>query len=295
MAFHDSILIPGGRGMLAQALQRELNLRGHSYAAPDRAELDVTDDASVARAFKLHRPTAVLNCSAYTKVDLAEEHEAEAHRVNGQAVETLARHCAATGATLVHFSTDFVFDGSLRRPYRPDDPTNPVSAYGRSKLLGERAIRATPNLRFLLVRTSWLYGPGGVSFPQTMVTLAKQGVPLRVVADQAGSPTFTHDLAAATLDLLDRGASGVWHLTNAGETTWYGFAKAALEEFGVVSEVTPITSADWKRARPASATRPPYSVLDVTPFEHLVGRPMRPWRDALRSYRDIVLGRVADC
>src|SRR3954454_4968266 len=286
MPQYDSILIPGGRGMLAQALQRELGLRGHQFNAPHRAELDVTDDASVARAFDRHHPTLVLNCSAYTKVDLAEEHEPEARRVNGDAVEILARHCADAGATLVHFSTDFVFDGSLRRPYRPTDATNPLSAYGRSKLLGERALRSTPGLNFLLLRTSWLYGPGGVSFPQTMVTLAKQGVPLRVVADQSGSPTFTHDLAAATLDLLDRDATGTWHVTNSGETTWFGFVRAALEEFGVTSAVTTISSADWKRTRPASATRPPYSVLDVTPFEQLTGRPMRPWREGLRAYRD---------
>jgi dTDP-4-dehydrorhamnose reductase len=288
MPLHSSILIPGGRGMLAQAIQRELNQRGHRYAAPDRAGLDVTDDSSVAKAFALHRPTLVINCTAYTKVDLAEEHEAEANRCNGDAVAILAAHCARVGATLVHVSTDFVFDGSLRRPYRPDDATNPLGAYGRSKLLGERALHAQPNLRFLLVRTSWLYGPGGVSFPQTMVTLAKQGVPLRVVADQVGSPTFTHDLAAGLLDLLDRGASGTWHLTNTGETTWFDFARAALEEFGVAADVTPISSADWKRTRPASATRPQYSVLDVSPYEQLVGHPMRPWRNALRAYRDLV-------
>jgi dTDP-4-dehydrorhamnose reductase len=236
MPLYDSILIPGGRGMLAQALQRELNLRGHQYAAPDRSELNVTDDVSIARAFQRHRPTLVLNCSAYTKVDLADEHEEEARRVNGEAVETLARHCADAGATLVHFSTDFVFDGTLRRPYRPDDPTNPLSAYGRSKLLGERAIRSMPGLKFLLIRTSWLYGPGGVSFPQTMVALARQGVPLRVIADQTGSPTFTHDVANGALDLLDRSATGVWHLTNSGQATWFEFAKAALEEFGVPAQ-----------------------------------------------------------
>jgi dTDP-4-dehydrorhamnose reductase len=274
--------------MLAQALQRELDARGRRYAAPDRAALDVTEEASVARAFERHRPTLALNASAYTKVDLAEQHEAEADRVNGDAVAVLARHCAAAGATLVHFSTDFVFDGTLRRPYRPDDPTNPLSAYGRSKLKGERALHAQPGLSYLLVRTSWLYGPGGASFPQAMVTLARQGVPLRVVADQTGTPTFTHDLAAATLDLLDRGARGTWHLTNTGETTWLEFARAALAAFGVAAEVTPITSADWKQARPASATRPAYSVLDVAPFEHLVGRPMRPWQDALNAYRDAV-------
>jgi dTDP-4-dehydrorhamnose reductase len=274
--------------MLAQALQRELDARGRRYAAPDRAALDVTEEASVARAFERHRPTLVLNASAYTKVDLAEQHEAEADRVNGDAVAVLARHCAAAGATLVHFSTDFVFDGTLRRPYRPDDPTNPLSAYGRSKLKGERALHAQPGLSYLLVRTSWLYGPGGASFPQAMVTLARQGVPLRVVADQTGTPTFTHDLAAATLDLLDRGARRTWHLTNAGETTWLEFARATLAAFAVAAEVTPITSADWKQARPASATRPAYSVLDVAPFEHLVGRPMRPWQDALNAYRDAV-------
>jgi dTDP-4-dehydrorhamnose reductase len=143
---------------------------------------------------------------------------------------------------------------------------------------------------WLILRTAWLYGPGGPCFPQTMLNVARAGKPLKVVSDQIGSPTFTFDLADATLDLIDRDApSGVWHLINSGSVSWHGFAAAIFDEFGVANaDLSPITSADWKRTRPDSATRPAYSVLDTTPYERLTGRPMRPWREALRDYRRAV-------
>ena len=184
--------------------------------------------------------------------------------------------CGDQGSRLVHFSTDFVFDGSGTRPYRTDDPVNPLSAYGRSKLRGEQAIQSINPPGWLIIRTAWLYGPGGPCFPQTMINAAKAGKPLKVVDDQIGSPTFTHDLAEATLDLLDHDAHGLWHLTNSESVSWHGFTAAILDEFGLKTELTTTTSAEWKKLRPASAIRPAYSVLDVEPFERLTGRPMRP-------------------
>ena len=227
----ESILITGGSGMLAQAVLRALQARGKSAVALERAALDVTDEASVQEAFRVHRPALLLNCAAHTKVDLCEEQRELADAINGRAVGILARAAREHGTTLVHYSTDFVFDGSGTRPYRPDDPVRPLSAYGRSKLLGEQQLREHAPDRWLILRTAWLYGQGGPCFPRTMVTLARQGKPLKVVSDQVGCPTLTDDLAAATLDLLDAGATGVWHATNSGQTSWFDFTRAILEEF----------------------------------------------------------------
>ena len=288
--FGGSILITGGGGMLAHALDRALRARGHTPVALGRAACDLTNPGHLDQAFRAHRPAVLLNCAAYTKVDLCEEQPDLADAVNGFALEHLAGLAKSHGTTLVHFSTDFVFDGRSARPYLPHDPTNPLSAYGRSKLLGERMVRRVGPPGWLVVRTAWLYGPGGPSFPQTMLTLARQGVPLRVVSDQVGSPTYTADLADATLDLVDRRAAGVWHLANAGQTSWFDFAAAILDEFGVAggAGLTPTTSEQWKASRPKSATRPQYSVLDTSAYAALAGRPMRPWREALRAYRSAV-------
>ena len=288
----DRIVITGGGGMLAQALVRSIRARGVHVVALNRAACNVASESDVYRMFMELKPTLLLNCAAYTKVDQAEQEPDLAEAVNGYAVGTLARLAKQYETALVHYSTDFVFDGSSTRPYRPDDTVNPLSTYGRSKLLGERELQSNAPRRWMIVRTAWLYGPGGPSFPQTMLNVARAGKPLTVVNDQVGSPTFTHDLADATLELVDRGATGIWHVCNGGQTTWFDFAAATFEEFEEKSvELKPTTSAAWKALRPASATRPAYSVLDTTAYERLVGKPMRPWRDALRAYRNLVAPR----
>jgi dTDP-4-dehydrorhamnose reductase len=289
MGLYDRILITGGGGMLANALRRTIEQRGLSSPhVCDRPACDVTNATAVRELFQRMKPTLVLNCAAYTKVDLAEQEETRANAVNGAGPANLAALCREFGAKLVHYSTDYVFDGTLRRPLRPDDPVGPRSAYGRSKLLGEQAIQKVPGLDHLILRTAWLYGPGGPNFVQTMVKVAQANKPLKVINDQVGSPTYTLDLAAATLDLLDRGASGIWHASNAGQTTWFDFAETIFEQWGLSPDLQPTTSADWKAARPDSATRPAYSVFDVTPLENLLGRPMRDWRDALKAFRSEV-------
>ena len=286
MALYDSILVTGGRGMLAHAIDTALRNRGLAPSLAARAECDVASEQQVAAVFERVRPTLVINCAAYTKVDLAEKEPAEADRCNGDGPGVLARACRRSGAALVHFSTDYVFDGSSTRPWRADDPVNPQSAYGRSKLLGERAIQDNSPPRWLILRTAWLYGPNGPNFVQTMLKVALAGKPLNVVNDQVGSPTYTFDVAAATLDLLDRGAQGIYHVTNGGHTTWFDFARAIFEEWGLNADLKPTTSAEWKATKPDSATRPAYSVLDLQPLEQTIGRPMRPWREALRDYRN---------
>ena len=286
---YDRVLLLGGDGMLAQALRRALADRGREARAIDLAQLDITDADAVAAYFGDFRPTLVLNAAAYTAVDKAEQQEDVATKVNGTAVAHLAAGCRAHGAKLVHVSTDFVFDGTATTPYAVDAPTNPVSAYGRSKLAGERAVTESGVEDWLIVRTAWLYGPwAGRPFPKVILDAARAGKPLTVVGDQHGGPTMTLDLAAATLDLCERGCRGVYHVTGGGRTTWFDFARATLEEFGVEpTEMKSITAADWAAMRPESAARPAFSVLDLSKTEATLGRPMRPWREALREYREL--------
>ncbi len=283
----DRIVITGGGGMLAQALVRSIRARGMHVVPLNHLACDITNESDVVRMFMDLKPTLLLNCAAYTKVDQAEIEPDVADDVNGYAVGALARLCGESNTALVHFSTDFVFDGKSDRPYRPDDAVNPLSSYGRSKLLGESELRANAPPRWLIVRTAWLYGPGGSCFPQSILNAARASRPLNVVNDQVGSPTFTFDLADATLELLDRDAVGAWHVCNAQQTTWYGFAAAILEAFGLQTELNAITSAQWKQMHPNSARRPAYSVLDIEALARLVGRQSRPWRDALAEYRRV--------
>jgi dTDP-4-dehydrorhamnose reductase len=286
MGLYDRILVTGGRGMLAHAFQRVLDARGLQATFLSRVECDITNPGAVRGVFDDLRPTLLINCAAYTEVDQAEKEPELANQINGLGPGILAVACAKLATSLVHFSTDYVFDGSSTRPWRTDDPVNPQSAYGRSKLLGERAIAENGGALTLIVRTAWLYGPDGPNFVQTMLNAARAGKALTVVNDQVGSPTYTVDLAEATLDLLDsdRG-DGIFHVTNSGQTTWYDFAGAIFEEWGLSPRLRPITTDEWERMKPGTAKRPAYSVLEMERFEHLVGRQMRPWRDALRAFR----------
>lgn len=289
MRIYESIVITGGKGMLAQALAQTLQSRNLPFHAIGHAECDITNESDVRRLFAEHKPTLLINCAAHTKVDLCEDEQEKANAINGHAVGILADQARAHGCFLVHYSTDFVFDGKGQRPYRPDDLVNPLCVYGRSKLLGEQKLQENAPPNWLILRTAWLYGRGGPNFPRTIVERTRQGQPLKIVNDQVGSPTHTVDLAQATLDLLDRQLSGIWHLTNAGSTSWYDFARAAVEEFCVSgANLTPVTTEQWLAIRPKQARRPSYSVLDVGPFARATGQPMRPWREGLRDFRRAV-------
>lgn len=285
LSLYDRILITGGRGMLAHAFTQVLAARGLTATVFGRQELDISNPIDVGLTMDGLKPSLVINCAAYTKVDLAEKERKAANEANGIGPGRLAHLCRHHGAALVHFSTDYVFDGRFTRPLRPNDPCNPQSAYGKSKFMGEQNIQKHAPERWLIARTAWLYGPNGPNFVQTMVNVARAGKPLRVVNDQVGCPTYTFDLAAATLELLDRGASGIWHVSNAGQTTWFDFARAVFEEWGLSPDLQPTTSAEWKVTKPDAAIRPAYSVFDLSPLEQTLGRPMRPWREALREYR----------
>jgi dTDP-4-dehydrorhamnose reductase len=284
MSVYDRILITGGGGMLAQALLRALRLRGLEAIALDRSALDIAQKAAlVTKKVIEQQPTLILNCAGFTKVDACETERMQANKVNGFGPGYLADVTRTIGAKLVHYSTDFVFDGTKREPYLTTDEPNPQSAYGGSKSLGERMAAADPNT--LIIRTAWLYGPGGANFVRTMLNAAKAGKALKVVNDQVGSPTFTYDLADATLDLIDAGSRGVFHVTNSGQTSWFDFAKAIFEEFEMKPDLSATTSAQWKQLMPQSAARPAYSVLDLSEYQRVTGKTPPQWRDALHRYR----------
>ena len=284
MNIYNSIVITGGGGMLAHALADTLKLHGHQPVVLTRAQCDLANDQDIQRIFD-SKPTLLLNCAAHTKVDLCEQESALADTINGYAVGKMAGLCRKHNTFLVHLSTDFVFPGNGTRPYRIDDPVNPLSAYGRSKLLGETELQKHAPENWLIVRTAWVYGRHGVNFPRTMVTAARAGKPLSVVSDQVGSPTYTVDLAEGILQMIDCGGRGIFHFTNSGQTNWFEFAKAALQAFGIGHPVSAVTSADWQRQRPASAPRPSYSVLDLQRFITLTGQTPRPWQEALAAFR----------
>jgi dTDP-4-dehydrorhamnose reductase len=281
---YDSILITGAGGMLGRALNELLISRRLRPVAMDRTALELSDPMAVARAFADLKPTLVLNCAAHTKVDLCEQEPEKAEAINGQAVGQLADLSEGHGAFLVHVSTDFVFDGKGTRPYRPDDPVQPLSVYGGSKLLGEQLLQRSGLQDWLLVRTAWVYGRGGANFPRTMVTAARAGKPLAVIDDQIGAPTYAADLAEAILAMLDARARGIFHFTNSGQASWRDFAVAALADFGLSNPVARLSSDEWRRTKPNSAIRPAYSVLDLSEYVAATGRTPRPWQEALKDF-----------
>jgi len=287
------VWLVGGKGMLGTAVRERLERSGVAHVTTD-LELDITDLERVRDFASAERPTHVINVAAYTRVDDAEAQEAAALSVNALGPEHLARAAADVGAHFLHFSTDYVFTGTAHEPYTEDAPTGPSSAYGRTKLAGEQRVLAVPGADRLatIVRTSWLFGENGPSFPQTIAKLCLEREELRVVADQRGRPTYTGDLADAALELAGlvgaRGAAapGIYHFANAGETTWHAFAEAIRETLVRLgrpvkaTRVVPVTTAEFPRPAP----RPPYSVLDTRRIEAALGRKPRHFREPLDEF-----------
>ncbi|GIH62480.1 dTDP-4-dehydrorhamnose reductase [Microbispora siamensis] len=271
-------LVTGATGMLGADLAALLAAEREDVAALSRRDLDLCDPAAVLAAVRTEKPDVVVNCAAWTAVDDAETHEEEALSVNGHAVGPLAEACARHGATLVHMSTDYVFDGTARTPYAEDEPVAPVNAYGRTKAAGERAALRHGGY---VVRTAWLYGAHGPNFVRTMVRLAAGHDTVRVVDDQRGQPTWTGDLAAQIVRLVRAQApAGIYHGTNAGLTTWYGFAREIFRLLGADPDrVRPTNSRDF----PRPARRPAYGVLGHDAWGRAGLAPMRDWRAALRD------------
>jgi dTDP-4-dehydrorhamnose reductase len=272
-------LVFGGTGMLGQAVVAEARARGWAALGLSREQADVEDDTRSASWTDSFKPEVVVNCAAFTQVDACEAEPERAARVNGAAVAGLAAAARQVGARLVHVSSDYVFDGKAGEPYAEDAPTAPLSAYGRSKLQGER--HALDFERGLVMRTSWLFGPGGPNFAATMVKLIEGGkVPLRVVSDQHGCPTYAPFLARAVLDLAARGATGIVHYRNREAASWYSFAAEIARLWSGDTSVVPVATAEFPRPAP----RPAYSVLDVTRFENLAGRRVERWIWGLAEY-----------
>jgi dTDP-4-dehydrorhamnose reductase len=277
-------LVVGAGGQLGSDLLLELpHARGLT-----RADLDVTDGAAVRAAVgewalsvrDIPGPLTIFNAAAWTNVDGAETDEEAAYAANAAAPAHLALAAEAVGARLVHVSTDYVFPGDATSPYDVGDPTGPRSAYGRTKLAGEQAVLAVSAGSYV-VRTAWVYGAVGTNFVKTMARLERERETLSVVDDQRGSPTWSRDLARGLVALArHRPAPGIYHCTNAGDTTWYAFARAVFEELGADPErVTPCTTADFPRPAP----RPAYSVLSDRAWREAGLAPLPHWRDALRA------------
>lgn len=269
--------------MLGRALVEEARNRGQAALALSRSQADIADPVRLRYWMDSFGPDLVVNCAAFTKVDACEgEAREQAFAVNGAAVGNIAEAAEKAGARLIHVSTDYVFDGTGKQPYREADPTNPLSVYGQSKLEGERLALQHPNAA--VVRTSWLFGPGGPNFVATMVNFIEQGrLPLRVVSDQEGCPTYTPFLAGALLDLAPLSIDGIVHYRNREPVTWYAFAREIAALWAPPArpiDVLPVTTAEFPRPAP----RPAYSVLDVQRFEETTGRRVESWVWGLAAY-----------
>ena len=278
MAASD-ILVTGGTGQLGRAVLAAAAARGLVAVGVSSRDLPLGDRAAIFAAMGRAAPRAVVHCAAATNVDACEQDPLGAYRVNALGTAWIAEAAAAAGSELVYVSTDFVFDGAATAPYAFDAPTRPLSAYGASKRLGEEAVLAHGRDGFRVVRTSWVFGPGGRNFPRAILDRARSGQPLAVVTDQIGRPTFTCDLAETLLDVLAlRAPGGVYHCANEGAVSWHGFAVAVLAAAGLGHvPVGEQSAADLKRPAP----RPAWSVLDTGSLDALRGKSMPHHVDAI--------------
>jgi dTDP-4-dehydrorhamnose reductase len=290
------ILITGGSGQLGDALQKAARAKAIEFIAVGRPAFDFERPETIDACFEQAAPSLVINAAAYTAVDAAESHQAAARAGNHTGPLRLAELAAKAGIPFIHVSTDYVFDGEKRAPYTEDDPTGPTGVYGATKRDGEVAISATP-ARAIILRTAWVYAAHGKNFARTMLGAARRTKQLRVVADQRGTPTSAPDLAAAILHIVEtirdygwrEDYKGIFHATNAGETTWHGFATKIFEIAAPLGleppEVTPIATADW----PTPAKRPADSRLDCGKLERVFGTRLPLWSDsAVPIIRDLL-------
>jgi len=272
------IVVVGARGMLGTDLMQVLASR--VVTGFDLPELDITDAERSRELLRDVHPDVIIDAAAMTHVDYCETHAEEAFRVNGQGTGNLAAAAHALGARLVYYSTDYVFDGTGAGAYLERDAPNPQSVYGKSKLRGEEFVRsACPD--HLILRTSWLFGRHGTNFIRTIVNAAREGRDMRVVNDQRGSPTYTRDLAARTLTLLEKNGRGTYHVTNSGSCTWYELARQAVAWAGIAGvRIEPVKTQEYPRPAP----RPACSILANARMLQEGYPPMRPWEEAARDY-----------
>ena len=270
------ILLTGRNGQVGWELERALAPLGEVIAL-DRARLDLSDAAAIQRVVRDTRPEIIVNAAAYTAVDRAESESALASTVNAVAPSVFAEEARRSGALLVHYSTDYVFDGEKSTPYVEEDATHPLNVYGRTKLEGERAIEGS-GCRHLILRTAWVYGPRGHNFLRTVLRLARERSELRMVDDQIGAPTSAAAIARATAEMLRRaGPEGLFHMTASGEVSWRGFAEAIVASNHLQVRVVGIASQDY----PAAARRPRYSLLDNGKLRSAYGLALGSWQHQL--------------
>jgi dTDP-4-dehydrorhamnose reductase len=273
------MLVMGHKGMLGSDLMEVLG-RDHEVSGVDIGEFDITSGPDCLRVVGECNPEVIVNAAAYTDVDGCETNREACFAVNAEGVRNIAYACKDSGAKIVHYSTDYVFDGTKGEPYLEDDPCRPINTYGASKRKGEELLIETAE-NHVLIRTAWLYGRQGKNFVKAILAKARDEGMLRVVDDQVGSPTFSFDLAQATKLLVERDCRGIYHVTNRGVCSWFQFAQRILE-YAQVSGVTvePIKSHELSR----KAARPAYSVLSNRKFMEATQKTMRPWQVALNDY-----------
>ena len=274
------VLVFGAAGQLGQAIKKvaaQRNLKDFCFLS--REEVNILDNESLKQIFEREKPGIVINCAAYTAVDLAEDEQDNAHAINCIGASKVAEYCNRYHATLIHVSTDFVFGGAVpARPLTETDPTNPMGVYAKTKLSGELSI-ATVLKEYIIIRTSWLYAEFGNNFVKTMLRLGKERKELGVVADQIGTPTYAVDLAHCILDIISRGAKqyGLYHYSNEGVASWYDFAKAIFDIAGIEMLVKPLKTSEY----PVKAARPSFSVLDKSKIKSVYECKVPYWRDSL--------------
>lgn len=276
------VLVTGASGQLGQALQaivpKHSTLQFHFASS---AEADITNKENLEQVFNRLKPDFCINAAAYTAVDKAESEPEKAHLINVTGAKNLAEVCKEHNATLIHVSTDFVFDGSKNTPYTEEDETNPQGVYGKTKREGEQEIEKILTAHYI-IRTSWLYSEYGNNFMKTMIRLGNERDSLGVVNDQTGTPTNTNDLAEAILQIIESGKKeyGIYHYSNEGVATWYDFAKKIFEVNNISVDLKPITTADY----PTPAKRPVYSVIDKSKIRSAFGLKISHWHDSLKRY-----------
>ncbi len=273
------VLITGGLGLLGKEIARVFD-GSAGIRTTDREEWDVTDPGACRREVDGFRPDVVIHCAAWTAVDRAESEAEAARLLNVEGTRNVARACRERGVLMVTFGTDYIFDGASTRPYREDDPANPLSVYGKTKWAAEEALREEGG-DHLLVRTQWMFGSAGKNFIRTITERARRGETLHVASDQIGCPTFSRDLAGAVRKLLEVGARGTVHFSSEGETSWFGLARHVLERCGLPAAlVSPARTRDL----PYPAPRPAYGVLSKEKYRAVTGVSPRAWEEAVGEY-----------
>jgi dTDP-4-dehydrorhamnose reductase len=282
-----TLVLGGANGLLGRAVVSAFEAAGVEALGVSSAQVDYFDEDALHDAIDEFDPDCLVNAVAYTQVDKAEDEQEEAYRLNAMLPALLGVVAEERELALVHYSTDFVFDGAKGAPYLPTDATNPLCVYGASKLSGEEALLEINPPGLLILRTAWLFGPGKMNFVARMLQLASERSELNVVADQFGSPTCTTDLAALTVALVANGAQGVLHAANSGQASWHELASEAIRLAGLPCVVNPIPTSGY----PTRSKRPPYSVLDLAETARIAGAMPRHWREALAGY---VAGHMAE-